>query len=217
MTERSIVAKIRADVTGYVSGMKQAKAATDQVGDSAKQTEGKTSGAFGKLSSRAQGEVESRHESDGEVVQWPLLVVVPSAQPRHPARFDARLDEDPFGPLDLGAEVALVQFPPCAAAHQFSEEAQPGRVALPLAGEALFVCGRQNDDREPGFEAFDVVVETPTAAGLTEDAEVCGHRAARAGHDNRPRRRISRRTKAQKVVAVLLWRRLMGPVMGSPG
>lgn len=54
MTERSIVAKIRADVTGYVSGMKQAKAATDQVGDSAKQTEGKASGAFGKLSSLAK-------------------------------------------------------------------------------------------------------------------------------------------------------------------
>lgn len=54
MTERSIVAKIRADVTGYVSGMKQAKVATDQVGDSAKQTEGKASGAFGRLGALAK-------------------------------------------------------------------------------------------------------------------------------------------------------------------
>lgn len=54
MTERSIVAKIRADVTGYVSGMKQAKVATDQVGESAKQSQVKATGAFGRLGALAK-------------------------------------------------------------------------------------------------------------------------------------------------------------------
>ena len=54
MTERSIVAKIRADVTGYVSGMKQAKVATDQVGESAKQSQAKATGAFGRLGALAK-------------------------------------------------------------------------------------------------------------------------------------------------------------------
>ena len=54
MTERSIVAKLRAEVSQYLSGMKSAADATAKVGDSAERSQSKASGAFGKLSQLAK-------------------------------------------------------------------------------------------------------------------------------------------------------------------
>jgi TP901 family phage tail tape measure protein len=54
VTERSIVAKLRAEVSQYLSGMKSAADATAKVGDSAERSQSKASGAFGKLSQLAK-------------------------------------------------------------------------------------------------------------------------------------------------------------------